>query len=72
MKAKLDSQKMVEQFNEKTFINCCGLSMDAFIARVKEVDNDDSVHLSMLKELVLSIQILKPSQKKNFLTGFML
>ncbi len=44
----------VAQFNEKAFINCCGLTMEEAIAKVKEVDNNDELYLKMLSEPALA------------------
>lgn len=44
---------VIENFNEKAFINCCGLSMEEAIDRVKEIDNNDELYLKMLSEPAL-------------------
>ncbi|WP_022768256.1 glycosyltransferase family 10 domain-containing protein [Butyrivibrio sp. NC2007] len=40
----------IAEFNEKAFINCCGLSMEEAVARVKEIDTNDELYLKMLGE----------------------
>ncbi len=40
----------VEYFNEKAFINCCGLSIDEAINKVIEIDRDDDKYIKMLSE----------------------
>ena len=56
----------VEQFNEKAFINCCGLSLEEAVARVKEVDNDDKLYLDMLREKPLLDDRLREKTMEEF------
>ena len=56
----------VEQFNEKAFINCCGLTIDEAVAKVKEVDNDDQLYLQMLSEKPLLDDQLREKTMEEF------
>lgn len=55
----------VEQFNEKAFINCCGLTMEQAIARVKEIDQDDEKYLKMLSEPALADPTYRENTEKD-------
>ena len=43
----------IYDFNEKAFINCCGLTLEQAVEKVKEIDNSDELYLAMLKEAPL-------------------
>ena len=60
----------VEQFNEKAFINCCGLTIDEAVAKVKEVDNDDQLYLQMLNEKPLLDDQLREKTMEEFKNSF--
>ena len=56
----------VEQFNEKAFINCCGLTIEEAVAKVKEVDENDELYLQMLAEKPLLDDALREKTMEEF------
>lgn len=56
----------VEQFNEKAFINCCGLTLEEAVEKVKEVDNNHELYLKMLSENPLVDSNLKEKTMEEF------
>lgn len=58
----------VEQFNEKAFINCCGLTIKEAVAKVKEVDENDELYLKMLSEPALLDNKLLVNTEKELTT----
>ena len=56
----------VQEFNEKAFINCCGLTPEQAVEKVKEYDNDDERYLNMLREKTLLDDKLRERTLKEF------
>jgi len=58
------SRDIAKEFNPKSFINCHDFeSFEAVLEKVKEIDNNDELFLSMIKEPI----ILEDSQAKTYL-----
>ena len=44
---------VVEDFNEKAFVNCCGMTLEQAVEKIEAIDNNDELYLAMLKETPL-------------------
>lgn len=55
----------VDQFNEKAYINCCGMTIEEAVEKVKKVDLNDNLYMEMLREKPLLDDNLREKTEKK-------